>query len=117
MVNLRLSLKQSPSRSNPKFAFLVGNKVDMERDRKVQDKEAEEYAKSVGAMYMKASAKQNKGIEEIFLELTKTMLSKDDSSTDISRRGSRRGGRAARNSRSLPIVEDDVAAPPKGGCC
>lgn len=96
---------------------IVGNKMDMEKDRKVEDVEAAEYAKTVGAMYMKASAKQNKGIEEIFLELTKTMLSKDDSSTDITRRGSRRANRGARNSRTIPIIDDDVAAPQKGGCC
>ncbi|GAM28383.1 hypothetical protein SAMD00019534_115590 [Acytostelium subglobosum LB1] len=53
---------------------LVGNKSDLERARVVQPEEAESYAASVGALHYTTSAKLNKGVEELFLDLTKRMF-------------------------------------------
>ncbi|NXV74627.1 RAB21 protein, partial [Atlantisia rogersi] len=50
---------------------IVGNKIDLEKDRHVSVQEAETYAESVGAKHYHTSAKQNKGIEELFLDLCK----------------------------------------------
>ena len=44
---------------------LVGNKVDLETDRKVSMQEAEDYAKGIGLRYFEASAKMNIGIDDI----------------------------------------------------
>eukprot|EP01089_Gocevia_fonbrunei_P015072 TRINITY_DN4309_c0_g1_i2.p1 TRINITY_DN4309_c0_g1~~TRINITY_DN4309_c0_g1_i2.p1 ORF type:complete len:209 (-),score=27.24 TRINITY_DN4309_c0_g1_i2:28-654(-) len=54
---------------------IVGNKVDLERNRAVNNEEAEKYASSVGAKHYLTSAKLNKGLDELFLDLTKSMLS------------------------------------------
>jgi GTPase SAR1 family protein len=48
---------------------IVGNKIDLEKDRRVTMKVAEEYAKSVNAKLYHTSAKLNKGIEELFNDL------------------------------------------------
>jgi hypothetical protein len=40
----------------------------------VDEAEAEEYAKSVGAIHLLCSAKTGKNVEQTFLELTKGML-------------------------------------------
>ncbi|KAL6076940.1 Ras-related protein Rab-21 [Balamuthia mandrillaris] len=54
---------------------IVGNKVDLEKQsRAVNEEEALEYAKSVGAEHYYTSAKLNKGIDELFLDLSRRML-------------------------------------------
>eukprot|EP01114_Cavostelium_apophysatum_P006816 TRINITY_DN1830_c0_g1_i1.p1 TRINITY_DN1830_c0_g1~~TRINITY_DN1830_c0_g1_i1.p1 ORF type:complete len:200 (+),score=32.58 TRINITY_DN1830_c0_g1_i1:128-727(+) len=53
---------------------IAGNKCDLERNRVVQVDKAESYAASVGAKHYHTSAKLNKGVNELFLELTRRML-------------------------------------------
>ena len=53
---------------------IAGNKADMEKKRQVDEKEAQDYAKSVGAEHLLVSAKTGKGVEQVFLQLTKQML-------------------------------------------
>ena len=53
---------------------VVGNKADMEKNRTVPLQEAETYAASVGAKHYSTSAKLNKGVDELFLDLSKRML-------------------------------------------
>lgn len=48
---------------------IVGNKTDLEKDRRVPNQAAEDYAKSVNAKLYHTSAKLNKGIEELFNDL------------------------------------------------
>uniref|UniRef100_A0A8C6RBX4 Ras-related protein Rab-21 n=1 Tax=Nannospalax galili TaxID=1026970 RepID=A0A8C6RBX4_NANGA len=52
---------------------IVGNKIDLEKERHVSFQEAESYAESVGAKHH-TSAKLNKGTEELFLDLCKRMI-------------------------------------------
>lgn len=54
---------------------IVGNKLDLERHgRAVESDEAQKYAQSVGATFMEVSAKTGKGVEDVFVELTRNML-------------------------------------------
>jgi Ras-related protein Rab-21 len=53
---------------------IIGNKVDLEKSRAVNKDEALSYAQSVGAKHYDTSAKLNKGLEELFLDLTRRML-------------------------------------------
>ena len=53
---------------------IVGNKSDLEKDRHVTVQEAEEYAASVGADHFSASAKLNKGVTELFLDISQSNL-------------------------------------------
>lgn len=53
---------------------IVGNKIDLERNRAVDKEEAISYAQSVGAKHYDTSAKLNKGLDELFLDLSKRML-------------------------------------------
>nr|ABD65439.1 Rab21 [Suberites domuncula] len=53
---------------------IVGNKIDLEKHRTVSHREAEDYASSVGATHFNTSAKQNKGVQELFLDLSKNIL-------------------------------------------
>jgi len=53
---------------------IAGNKCDLERNRVVPIDKAEAFALSVGARHYSTSAKLNKGVDELFLDLTKRML-------------------------------------------
>lgn len=55
---------------------IAGNKSDLHRNRKVPVDEAKRYADSVGAAHFDTSAKLNRGLEDVFVELTRRMLSR-----------------------------------------
>ncbi|PIK62082.1 putative ras-related protein [Apostichopus japonicus] len=95
---------------------IAGNKIDLEKQRNVTVADAEEYAQSVGAKHYHTSAKLNKGIEEMFLELSKDML--ESSSSDLLGGGSSSGSNA-RKSKTVTIVDDEAANESSGGggCC
>eukprot|EP00058_Branchiostoma_floridae_P001759 XP_002587247.1 hypothetical protein BRAFLDRAFT_129905 [Branchiostoma floridae] len=89
---------------------IAGNKIDLEKQRNVPADEAEAYATSVGAKHFHTSAKLNKGVEEMFLDLTKRMLEKDSNSKPdaTAKPGSTR--------RNIQITEDEPQEQ-KSGCC
>jgi len=93
---------------------IVGNKIDREKDRNVSQAEADEYAKSVGAVHYQTSAKVNKGIEELFLDLSKRMLAHSQKSSAGATTGGPSSPRPSRR-----IIIDDNAAAGEGGkkCC
>jgi GTPase SAR1 family protein len=51
---------------------IVGNKCDLEKNRNVSLTEAQDYADSVGAQHFSTSAKLNQGVNELFLDITKS---------------------------------------------
>lgn len=51
--------------------YIVGNKIDLEKERHVSIEEAESHTQSVGVKHYHTSAKQNKGIEELCLTFVK----------------------------------------------
>jgi len=55
---------------------IAGNKCDLEKNRVVSEEEALSYAAKVKARHFNTSAKLNKGVEEVFLDLTKRLLEK-----------------------------------------
>eukprot|EP01091_Cochliopodium_minus_P000818 TRINITY_DN10724_c0_g1_i1.p1 TRINITY_DN10724_c0_g1~~TRINITY_DN10724_c0_g1_i1.p1 ORF type:complete len:198 (-),score=36.76 TRINITY_DN10724_c0_g1_i1:107-700(-) len=54
--------------------MVLGNKCDIENDRKVSTKEAEEFALSHGAKFLEVSAKQTINVEKAFTQLTQEIL-------------------------------------------
>lgn len=57
---------------------IVGNKIDLNKDRHVDPEMAESYAQNVGATHYETSAKNNIGVEEVFIGLTKQMIATTD---------------------------------------
>ncbi len=51
--------------------LLVGNKCDLDSDRKVTQREAKEFAESQGMTYIETSAKARINVDEAFMTLTK----------------------------------------------
>ncbi|KAL8575544.1 Ras-related protein Rab-21 [Nucella lapillus] len=92
---------------------IVGNKIDLEKDRHVTVQEAEAYAASVNARHYDSSAKLNRGVEELFLDLSKGMMEKSDGTL------SRPGHSGSRNRRNVVVVSDDSEESPTKSktCC
>jgi Ras-related protein Rab-21 len=63
---------------------IAGNKADKAKERQVDEAEALEYAKTVGAQHITCSAKTGKNVEQAFLELSKQMLSTYNSAPSAS---------------------------------
>jgi GTPase SAR1 family protein len=56
--------------------IIVGNKKDLESKRQVSTKDAESLADKYGIKFMEVSAKDNTNIEELFLDIVKSLLEK-----------------------------------------
>ncbi|XP_009325941.1 PREDICTED: ras-related protein Rab-21 [Pygoscelis adeliae] len=93
---------------------IVGNKIDLEKERHVSVQEAETYAESVGAKHYHTSAKQNKGIEELFLDLCKRMIETAQVDERARGNGSSQSGIARRG---VQIIDDEPQVQSSGGCC
>ncbi|PZC79993.1 ras-related protein Rab-21 [Helicoverpa armigera] len=85
---------------------IAGNKIDLEHERTVPLEEAESYANMVGAQHFYTSAKLNQGVEELFFNLTRTMIERHEQNaqTDVNRT-------------SQVLVVDDEAVPAQTSCC
>ncbi|XP_067950887.1 ras-related protein Rab-21-like [Watersipora subatra] len=91
---------------------IVGNKIDKEKERTVMASTAQEYASSVGAKHYHSSAKLNKGVEELFVDLSKRMLEKK-LLNGLGTADRMSGGRGS------VVIADDAPTDTgkKGGCC
>lgn len=92
---------------------IAGNKVDLEKRRQVDAKEAEQYSKSVGAQHLLCSAKTGKGVEETFLEVVKGMLKMEQRKKNSASGGNQNN---PKHRTFLPIA-DDEELDDKPGCC
>lgn len=97
----------------PKIVLVIaGNKMDLVKNRQVDEEEAVEYAKSVGAVHMPCSAKTGKGVEEAFLELTKGVLKMKGGKPTAA------GEYQGKSRNFVQITEENVVPAKKsGGCC
>ncbi|KAH7816808.1 Rab7a1 [Monocercomonoides exilis] len=86
------------------FPFLVlGNKTDLEESRTVSTKKAEGWCRSKGSMaYFETSAKDNTNVEQAFLDIARTALSRETIEDDTIQ--------------SSVDVQAETK-PAKGGCC
>lgn len=64
----------------------------------------------MGAKHFHTSAKLNKGIEEMFLDLSKGMIEKAGQDNN-------RNQKDSTNRKSVVVVDDDPSAQQKTGCC
>lgn len=96
---------------------IAGNKIDLEKQRTVMQEDAESYAQSVGAIHVQTSAKLNKGIEEMFLELSQRMLEK---AQDLDLAKACENSRLNSMRRNVVVVEEDdlpTSSSNSSGCC
>jgi len=76
--NLSLWLKDLKLNSNPDAKMiLIGNKCDLEEERKVSKEEGENLAKKYGISFYETSAKTGANVQEAFTESLKNLSVKD----------------------------------------
>jgi Ras-related protein Rab-21 len=93
---------------------IAGNKVDLERNRQVDEAQVFEYCKSVGAKHFYTSAKQNVGLSECFNDLAKNMVEKKKAKFGDGVAGL--GGKGGKKQK-LVVLDDVEPTAKKGGCC
>ncbi|VDK83749.1 unnamed protein product [Onchocerca ochengi] len=95
------------------FLVIIGNKMDLERNRNVDTNEAIEYAKSINAEHFETSAKDNIGVTQVFDYLVKGLVERARYSqfqdTDVTSHY----GASRRN--DLLIIDDPPTV--KKSCC
>ncbi|XP_031625551.1 ras-related protein Rab-21 [Contarinia nasturtii] len=84
---------------------IVGNKIDLNKDRTVPFETAESYSQSVGAMHFETSAKNNVGVEDLFLSLTNMMIDANDAKRNQENALNR--SNSLRRPNSIIVAEDD----------
>lgn len=84
-------LASSPARSktgvksgemNDIILAIVGNKCDLNCDRRISKSVAENFARKVNAFYIETSARENIKVEELFLEMGRRALDKWSTATN-----------------------------------
>eukprot|EP00906_Rhabdomonas_costata_P033595 RCo047332 len=99
---------------------VAGNKSDLERSRQVTLEEALAYCRSVGASHFTVSAKLNKNVGDIFVELARRMV-KVRAAKAAAKRLSGGGNSSASSTRrnTFRVLDDpdNPPAPPSSNCC
>mmetsp|Transcript_35362 Transcript_35362/g.72210 ORF Transcript_35362/g.72210 Transcript_35362/m.72210 type:complete len:201 (-) Transcript_35362:98-700(-) len=81
---------------------VAGNKCDMEEKRKVPTADAAAYAKSINALFLETSAKQDTNVQDLFLQISKRLPAP---------------GAGGAFEDDDPVVNLRKAPSKKGGCC
>ena len=83
---------------------VCGNKSDLEDKREVSKEDAQAYANEIGAIFSETSAKQNKGVEEVFKELSRRLPKHQEANfgdvadlRDTGGRGGSKGGKGSKD--------------------
>ena len=115
-IHIESWLKEVKLQSNPDIKiFLIGNKSDLEEERKVQTQEAKTFKEENGIHYFnEASAKSGINAKEVFIEAAKLLYSEHLKYKDKKMR------KLLEDSTDIPApikVSKDINKRKKGGCC
>ena len=58
--------------------MIIGNKVDLEKDRKVSTQEGEILAKTYNVIFIETSTKNNINVDQAFVKMAKEIIEKLD---------------------------------------
>ena len=97
---------------------IAANKQDLARNQQIPDEESQDYAKSIKAGHFKTSAKAGKGVEHMFLHISRQLLaqkSAQDAASPSSGGGAK--GPASTGRRSLIISDEPESSGTKSTCC
>jgi small GTP-binding protein len=73
---MKPSITSRPGQSHDIILAIVGNKCDLNCDRRISKSVAENFARKVNAFYVETSARENIMIEELFVEMGSRALDK-----------------------------------------
>ena len=96
------------------FKILVGNKCDLNENRKVSKEKGKQLADSYGIPFIETSAKSNENIEKLFVDSTKVFLDKQSKIGNIGFSKSQQATSNAAAKLSSAKIEN---LPKKKKCC
>ena len=94
------------------FKILVGNKSDLEEQRKVPTIKGKQLADSYGIPFMETSAKNNENIEKLFIDSTKAFINKQ---TKIGNEGFSQ--KMGQSSTGVNLTSEQIIKTKKKSCC
>ena len=86
---------------------IVGNKSDKYNELQVKKEDAENYSKTINAMYRCVSAKSAYGVKELFESIGKELMGSIRKESQIS----------IDTVQSISLKTEDLQKPKKKGCC
>ena len=90
------------------YKILIGNKIDLEKDRDITYNEGKEYAESEGMKFIETSAKDGSNIEEAFELITKEII-KSNINKNVNEIENKNNGKIN--------LGDNIEFKPKKKCC
>ena len=60
------------------YKILIGNKSDLEKERKVTYEQGAEFAAQYGMKFIETSAKESKNVQEAFVTMTKEIIAQNN---------------------------------------
>ena len=68
------------------YKILVGNKSDLESERKVTYEQGKEFATQYGMKFIETSAKESKNVQEAFITMTKEIITQTNEKKIVQKR-------------------------------
>ena len=97
---------------------LVGNKIDLELDRMVSTKEAEDFATEKGFLFYEVSAKTGEKVEDLFNnKIYPEMARKYNIGDEDEENGENDQQNAGNDNKGVKLNEPNNQPKKKGGCC
>jgi GTPase SAR1 family protein len=89
------------------YKILVGNKCDMENERKVTVEQGKDFATQYGMKFFETSAKDSTNVAEAFITMTKEVIKSSN----------KKGGNPKPNNPSILKPDNGQTINTKSGCC
>ena len=96
---------------------LVGNKIDLDENRAVTKKEAEDFATEKGFLFYEVSAKTGEQIEDLFNTRIFPEMARKYNIGEEEEEGGETGDQNNKNDNRGVKLNDNKTAKKKGGCC
>lgn len=113
--------KYTPGGTKDVILVLVGNKIDLEEQRRVSTREGEAWARQRGMLFIETSAKTKLGVKQVFQELVQKILDSPAllEGTEATGGASKAGGsslhyRGGQHQQAADLTQE---AEEEGGCC
>jgi len=124
--NISVWLNEARAEAMPDIVFiLVGNKIDLQDERKVSYLEASRFAQENGLLFLETSAKSGDNVEDVFIKSARAILTKIDTGIILPENygNAIHTGTNRQNERRKTFGKKDIIEPgdeerkETGGCC